>query len=196
MKTHPLIPTILIAVTVFAGTGAIEAQREPEIRLEGLDGKRVAPLAAHPEVRATVALFVRTDCPISNRYAPEVRRIHEAYAGRGVAFWLIYPDPDTRNEAIRAHLEEYDYPIAALKDPEHAFVVHAGAEITPEAALFDSDGKLVYLGRIDDRYIDFGKARPEPTTRDLARALDALLEGRAIENDRTKAVGCFIGDLR
>ncbi len=169
---------------------------EEPLRLPALDGTLVAPLAPDPAVRATVALFVRTDCPISNRYAPEVRRIHEAYSKRGVAFWLIYPDPAEEAAAIRAHLDAYSYPMPALKDPEHRFVDRAGASITPEAALFDADGKLVYLGRIDDRYVDFGKARPEPTRHDLALALDALLAGRPVESDRTKAIGCFIDDLR
>jgi len=169
---------------------------EEPLRLPALDGTLVAPLAPDPAVRATVALFVRSDCPISNRYAPEVRRIHEAYSKRGVAFWLIYPDPAEEDDAIRAHLDAYSYPMPALKDPEHRLVGRTGASITPEAALFDADGKLVYLGRIDDRYIDFGRARPEPTRHDLALALDALLAGRPVESERTKAIGCFIDDLR
>jgi len=167
-----------------------------EIRLPAVGGAVVAPLAPDAEKRATVALFTRTDCPISNRYVPEIQRIHELYAERGVAFWLVYPDPDVDDDAIRAHIEEYGYPMSALKDPDHRLVDHVGATITPEVALFDADGKLVYLGRIDDRYVDFGKARPEPTRRDLALALEAVLAGRVVEHDRTRAIGCFIGDLR
>jgi hypothetical protein len=175
---------------------AVGPTAENEIRLQNVDGDFVAPLAADPAVQATVALFVRTDCPISNRYAPEVRRIHETYSKQGVAFWLIYPDPTAEDAAIRTHLAEYNYPMPALKDPEHRLVGRAEAKITPEAAVFDADGKLVYLGRIDDRYVDFGKTRPEPTRHDLELALDSLLAGRPIEMDRTKAIGCFIEDLR
>jgi hypothetical protein len=40
-----------------------------------------------------VLVFVRTDCPISNRYAPELRRLQDRFAPRGMAFWLVYPDP-------------------------------------------------------------------------------------------------------
>ena len=191
-----LIGLVLAALAVGIDETTANPSSEAAIRLMAVDGVLVAPLARDPAVQATVALFVRTDCPISNRYAPEIRRIHEAYSKRGVAFWLIYPDPAAEDGTIRAHLEEYRYPMPALKDPEHRLVGHAGAKITPEAALFDADGKLVYLGRIDDRYVDFGKARPEPTRRDLVLALDALLAGRPVESDRTKAIGCFIADLR
>lgn len=183
---------------VFVGFAATSAKPSADaaLRLPALDGTLVAPLAPSPEKTATVALFVRTDCPISNRYAPEFRRIHAAYADRGVSFWLIYPNPAAEESAIRSHLEEYGYTMPALKDPEHRLVGHVGARITPEVALFDAQGKLVYLGRIDDRHVDFGKARPEPTRRDLALALDAVLAGKPVEPSRTKAVGCFIDDLR
>jgi len=176
--------------------GVLAPEPDTEIRLPAVGGDVVAPLVPGPDKRATVALFVRTDCPISNRYVPEIQRIHETYAGKGVAFWLVYPDPDAKDEAIRAHIEEFGYPMGALRDPEHRLVDHVGAKITPEAALFDAAGKLVYLGRIDDRYVDFGKARPEPTRRDLSLALDAVLDGRPVERDRARAIGCFIGDLR
>lgn len=196
MTSRPIIPGILFATALLTGSHAGTGQDLGPLLLEGLDGKQVTPLAPDPDLRATVAIFVRTDCPISNRYAPEVTKIHDLFSGRGVAFWLVYPDPEAGDDAIRSHLAEYGYAIGALKDPEHAFVDRAGAEVTPEAAVFDADGKLVYRGRIDDRYVDFGKSRPQPTRRDLVLALEAVLEGRAIEEDRTQAIGCFIGDLR
>src|SRR5207249_9516148 len=45
-----------------------------------------------------VFIFVSTDCPISNRYAPEIRRVEGKFAPAGVRFWLVYPDPDRSEE--------------------------------------------------------------------------------------------------
>src|SRR5689334_201117 len=42
------------------------------------------------EAKLIVCLFTRTDCPISNSYAPEVRRMYEKFSPRGVAFYLVY----------------------------------------------------------------------------------------------------------
>ena len=53
-------------------------------------------------VRAIVFLFVSTDCPISNRYAPEIRRVKEKFARAGVRLWLVYADPDTSADAIKS----------------------------------------------------------------------------------------------
>jgi hypothetical protein len=55
---------------------------------------------------------------------------------------------------------------------------------------------MVYRGRIDDRYVDFGKTRPAPTNRDLERVLEAILAGKSLSSETTPAVGCFIPDLK
>ena len=41
-----------------------------------------------------VLLFIRTDCPIANRYAPELERLHALYAPKGIEFRLIYAEPN------------------------------------------------------------------------------------------------------
>ncbi len=74
----------------------------------------------------------------------------------------------------------------------------AGARITPEAAVFvpGSGGpRLVYHGRIDDRYPELGRMRPAPTTRDLEDVLEAVLAGRPVPRDAAPAVGCFLADV-
>jgi hypothetical protein len=146
-----------------------------------------------------VFLLARTDCPISNRYAPEVRRLHQKFTSRGVRFWLVYPDPDESAGAIRKHLRRYGYPTGALRDPQHVFVRMTGATVTPEAAVFvpgREGAQLIYRGRIDDRYVEFGKIRPAPTRRDLERALEAILDRKPVASATLPAIGCRISDLR
>jgi hypothetical protein len=164
----------------------------PEVVLNDLDGRAVKPLSS---AGVTVLLFTRTDCPISNRYAPEVKRIYETFSPRKVALWLVYVDPKQATPAIREHLKEYGYPFGALLDPRHELTKLAHAEITPEAAVF-SNGRLVYAGRIDDRYVTFGQSRQAPTKHDLAEVLEEIASGKQVAFRQTKAVGCFIEDLR
>lgn len=184
----------MILVTVgIAGCKDQEAQGE--LGLIDLAGRRVAPFEGSDR-QATVFLFLKTDCPISNRYAPEIQRLERVYGAQGVVIWLVYPDNDTSAEAIVGHVNEYRLPNRIARDPQHQAVRMSGATVTPEAALFSTDRKLVYRGRIDNRYVDFGKTRPEPTRYDLEEAIKALLDGRPIEQARTKAVGCCIPDLK
>ncbi len=49
-----------------------------------LDGRNVDVLAG-AGTKATVLVFVGVDCPISNRYAPELERLEREFSPRGIA---------------------------------------------------------------------------------------------------------------
>ena len=70
----------------------------------------------------TVLLFVSMDCPVSNRYAPEIKRLHDEFAPRGVRFRLVYPNPLDDEAAIGRHLRDFAYPPIAQRDRDHALV--------------------------------------------------------------------------
>ncbi len=163
-----------------------------------LQGNPVDPLAV-ADAEIVVLTFVTPDCPLSNRYAPELARIAASVPADRVAWWLVYPDPDVDAAQIEAHRREFALPGTPLRDPGHVLVARAFAVVTPEVAVFRRGGgtaTLMYRGRIDDRVPEFGRARPEPTRRELVDGLDAVLAGRAVAVSSAKAVGCPIGDLR
>jgi hypothetical protein len=145
--------------------------------------------------KAFVFIFVRTDCPVSNQYAPEIRRLWNQYGAQGIAFWLVYPDADTSAENILQHAKEYRLPLPVLRDPRHSLVKRTGVEVTPETAVFLPTGKRIYRGRIDDRHPELGKERPRATKRDLEEVLIAVIMGKPLRNHTTPAVGCYIPEL-
>jgi hypothetical protein len=142
-----------------------------------------------------VLVFTTTDCPISNRYAPEISRLAAAYAGRGVRFWVVYPVPGDTADKIRAHVAHFGLGLPVVRDTRATLVRRTGVTVTPEVAVIDASGAMVYRGRVDDRYVDFGVDRPAPTSRDLDQALTHLLAGRPVEPKVTRAVGCILADL-
>jgi hypothetical protein len=172
---------LLLGGTAWAGT------------VRDIDG-RVAVLF-QPAARASVLFFVCTDCPVSNSYAPEIQRICNDYASKGVTCWLVYEDVDARIDAVRRHLEEYGYKgIAAVIDTQRNISNRAKATVTPEAVIVDHRGELRYRGRIDNFYAALGKPRREATEHDVRDALDAVLAGRPVAHLETKAWGCYIVD--
>ena len=197
--------TLALAVPALGAAGAGEraelsglergAAPATSIRLPDLTGTLIDPLDAPTSIKATVVLFVSVDCPVSNRYAPEVIRLHDRFKTQGIAFWIVYPNPAESVATITRHLEEYRYPSRALLDPTHAFVRAAGISMTPEAAVYDRAGRLVYRGRIDDRYVNIGLERPAPTRRDLEEVLIAITSGQAVTPRMTEAVGCYVADF-
>jgi hypothetical protein len=185
--------------SLIAGALAVLLVRSPavqagQIHLLDLENRRVDPLVSASGVKATVLLFISTDCPVSNRYAPELRRLSESFASKGVAFWLVYPNPAESPQQIRDHLTSFSFPMQALRDPEHALAKWVHATVTPEAVVV-AGGRILYRGRIDDRYVGLGVERPAPSRRDLEEALTAFIAGKRVEHPTTQAVGCFIADL-
>jgi AhpC/TSA family len=153
-----------------------------------LDGAPVDPFAG--DAPATVLVFVATSCPVSNRYAPEIRRIHDDFASRGVRTYLVYPDKEDA-AAIRDHLKEHAFAAQALRDPAHVLVKRANVSVTPEAAVFRG-GTEVYHGRIDDRQVDLGVARAEASRHDLRDAIESALAGKPPDETYAPSVGCSI----
>jgi hypothetical protein len=158
-----------------------------------LDGRPADPLAGG---RISVLIFVRTDCPISNRYAPELMRLSRAFAKRGAEFFIVYADPAETRAAISRHLREFRYPGIGIRDPAHALVRVAKATVTPEAAVFSRGGELLYHGRIDNRFVELGKAMQAPTRHDLEDAIEAALHGRAVDEPTAPAIGCYLADVQ
>jgi len=151
------------------------------------------PFAEPAHVR--VLIFARTDCPITNRYAPELARIAQEFSVRDVKFWIVYPDSSETPDKIAKHMADYHLPGHGIPDPHFELRKRAEAKVSPQAAVFDSNGMLTYSGRIDDRYVAFGKSRPAPDVHDLENAIQATLSGKPIAEPRTKAIGCYLDDL-
>ena len=159
------------------------------LSLATLDGRVIDPFAG--EARATVFVFVHPDCPVSNRYAPELNRLHDEFAARGVQLFAVYPGREDSEADIRAHYKAYGVRATALRDPAFRLADLARVTMTPEAAVFVND-QVVYRGRIDDRAPRLGVWRPRAGVRDLADVLARIASGETPSFRTTQAVGCYI----
>ena len=203
LRRMPLAALVLVLPLLVSGCGsgdstgsAIPATKTVKASSSALTVFDLAGHALDPfdatDAKAIVFIFISTDCPISNRYAPEIRRVEEQFARSGVRFWLVYADADPSSDAIRKHVKDYHLPQQVLRDPRQTLVRLAQARVTPEGAVFLPGGRLVYHGRIDNRYADLGKERPEATQHDLEEVLKAIVQGKPVPFSRAKAVGCYI----
>src|SRR5947207_1100975 len=148
----------------------------------------------HSRAKVVVLVFVSSECPVSNKFAPELERLSHKFPTNEVSFTMLYPNKSDSEAKIVEHRREYHLTGAYLRDPKHKLVKEARATITPEAAVFDEKRDLVYRGRVNDQFIALGKGRPQPTQHDLEDAIAALRAGQKPKQARTEAVGCFIQD--
>jgi peroxiredoxin len=171
---------------------AVSAERAPlHFSLADVSGKThtAEELQQH---QATVLVFVATDCPNANTYAPLLARMYREYSSRGVLFLAVYSDPNDTAAKVRQHDAEYQIPYPSVLDPSQTLARQTGARSTPEAVIVSADGQELYRGRVDDRFMDYGKTRFQPAHEDLREALDQILHGERVKNPATKVLGCAI----
>ena len=142
--------------------------------------------------KAVLLYFVTVDCPVGNSYVPEMNRLREAYAGRGIAFYAVQADPSVSGAAVARYARDYRYSFPVLLDPAQTLVRHTNATVTPQTAVLSPEGKLLYLGPVDNRVEDFGKQRPRATESYVREVLDEVLSGKEVSVASHKSIGCAI----
>jgi hypothetical protein len=189
-----VVPVVVLLVSGCVRPGPAHREEKPAPEVPSFVDVRGGTyrLPGPGECKATALVFIGSDCPISNGYAPEVVRLCREFSPQGIAFCVVYADADLTKEEAAAHVREYGYPCPALLDPEMRLARKVGATVKPEAAVLSPEGEVLYLGRIDDQYADFGKRRAQPTRREFREALEAVTAGRAPAVKRTRAIGCDI----
>jgi hypothetical protein len=138
-------------------------------------------------------VFTCNHCPWAKAWEQRIVTIGNTYSKRGVGVIAVNPnDPSryaeddftTMQKRAKQRGMKYPYVVDATSEMARAF----GASATPEAFLFDAEGKLVYHGTIDDNAHEPQKV----TARYLEDALNAVIGGKAVAVQETKALGCSI----
>src|SRR5437868_1032259 len=89
----PAAPDSAPALGATAPSKAPPLPHVTRFSLPDLTGRQHSP-AEWRGHKAVVLIFLGTECPVSNGYAPVLARLARAYQPRGVAFYGIHADPD------------------------------------------------------------------------------------------------------
>lgn len=145
-----------------------------------------------PPVRATVFVFLSTECPISQQYARRLVELHHEFSEKGVSFVAVFPLRTDDYETIGRFKTEYALPFRTQTDPQQKLARQLCARTTPEAVVQAATGQIIYQGAIDDWFFALGKHRPDPTQHYLRDALRAFLANEPVLIQKAEAVGCLI----
>lgn len=97
---------------------------------------------------------------------------------------LVYPNDSFEHMQTRAEGMSYPYLHDATQDVAHAY----DAKRTPEFFLFDSELKLIYMGRMDDSPRDPNLVQHH----ELDDAIEAMLAGNSPAVSITESIGCSV----
>ncbi|HIO72265.1 MAG TPA: redoxin domain-containing protein, partial [Flavobacteriales bacterium] len=165
-----------------------------EINLASIHQDSIS-LREFADIKARVFVFLSPDCPISQRYAPVLNRLHNLFDRQGILFYGVIPGPlveyETKDHFIKDH--QLNFPV--LIDTYYSLTNLINAKVTPQAIVVDQNGKISYSGRIDNWFISRGKKRNVVTDDNLKNAIHALIHDQPVTTPRTEAIGCYIFPL-
>lgn len=175
-------------------------EKAPDFSLMGIDGQ-VYTLESFSKAEVLTVVFSANHCPTAQAYEGRMKDLSAAYEPgkmQMVAISSNHPQAvcleelgysdlgDTFDEMkIRAADESYNFPY--LYDGETQEVALAyGAKATPHVFIFDAERVLRYSGRIDEMEDPY----QTPKQHDARNAIEAILAGKAVPVETTRAFGC------
>lgn len=152
----------------------------PNFFLPDGEGKTVSPRMSGK--KATVIVFLGTQCEPSRQAATVLTQMAARPAYREVTFFGIDPNADTKLEALKAFAKSLALSFPLAYDPFGEVCEHFNPETTPSVWVLNSKGIVIYQGAITE-----GKAGRRLEF--VQEALDAILAGRPASIAHTKAQG-------
>ncbi len=183
------IAALVFAFSLVGSAGAVglgPGDRVESFTLVSYDGKTHS-LDQYRDSVATVVMFIATQCPISNDYNQRMVSLVREYQPRGFQFLGVNSNRQESVVEIKGHALGAGFRFPIVKDDGNVIADRFGASFTPEIYVVSPDGVILYHGRIDD-----SRNPDRIESRDLAKALDAILAGRPIDPAETRAFGCTI----
>jgi peroxiredoxin len=138
---------------------------------------------------ATVVAFLSVGCPVSNGNLPTLAKLAKKWAGRGVMVVGVNSHPAEDAAAVAAHAKENGLPFPVLKDDGTAVADRFAVDRLPTVFVLDAGRKVRYAGRVDDQFA-VGVHKAKAGTRELADAVEAVLDGKEVPTAFAAPAGC------
>jgi len=201
MKTLKLLGVLLVAVMLSAftiktdGGGYSVGDIATDFSLENIDGKMVS-LSDYKDARGFIVIFTCNTCPYAVAYEDRIEALNKKYAEKGYPVVAIMPNdtdvkPGDNLEAMKARAQAKGFTFPYLMDKGQDIYPQYGATKTPHVYILQKTTKgneVKYIGAIDDNYKDADAVK----TKYVENAVDALLEGKEVKVNQTRAIGCSI----
>ena len=134
-------------------------------------------------------VFVDDRCPVAARYLGEMNDFTAAAEADTIDFYLVVSSSDRTWTDARKLRDDFGLHAPVLFDPSGDLATRLGPVTMAEAFVVNERDRMIYRGRIDDRFADIGQLRQVIRHHDLLDvfkiAHDPQAEGRA-----TVSIGC------
>jgi thioredoxin-related protein len=137
-------------------------------------------------------LFLLDDCPICLNYTVLLNDLYTEYGSR-INFQGYFPNFSSKPKKIEFFKETYHIEFPVQTDYYKEQAKKWNAQVTPEVILYNNTTKkIIYQGRIDNKFVRIGKRRNVVTEHNLVNAIELTLESKEVLPSFAEPVGCFI----
>lgn len=161
------------------------------VRVVDVEGRRHRIGVSAKGVQPAVLVFLDTACPVATRYVPVLNALHREAQAAGVALYGVLSNPETGWRDSAAFVNDFAVAFPVVLDSAGDLALRLTPRVTSESFVVSTDNRLVYRGRIDDRFAAIGRLRTTITAHDLRAVIAALGRGAEAEPYATEAIGCF-----
>jgi len=189
IKKEILLTGLLLVVFVtHAGVNGLRiGDKAPDFSLKDIDGDNVS-LSDYRDVKGFIIVFTCNTCPYAKAYENRIIKLNDKYAPLGYPVIAINPNdprlqPGDSYQAMKERATEKGFTYPYLVDVDQEVAKSYGAVRTPQVFLLTNDLTVAYIGAIDNNY----KSDEESNTKYVENALQALMAGKPIEPNQTKA---------
>lgn len=194
-KIYGILPLAILGLFFWGSHGILPIGApipNPEVKMKDISGKDVSFRDAMQK-NGLLVMFSCNTCPIVKRYQSRSNELCKYASNKQVGVILLNSNEAYRNngdsyEDSKAYGQQNNYSWHYVMDEQSKMADAFGANRTPEIFLFNSDGKLVYHGAIDDN----SDSEDGVTRRHAQIAIDELVGGKDISTKETRSVGCSI----
>jgi peroxiredoxin len=167
-----------------------------DVRMKDVNGKQVS-LNEAKKKNGLLVMFTCNTCPYVVKNQSRTLKVSNAATKNDIGVILVNSNEGSRIGAdsyiaMQAYAKDQGYKWHYVVDEKSALADAFGANRTPETFLFDSKGKLVYHGAIDDNPTD-DKA---VTRKHLNEAMVDMVGGKDVSVKTSRSVGCGIKRLK
>lgn len=167
-----------------------------DVKMKDVNGKQVS-LNEAKKKNGLLVMFTCNTCPYVVKNQKRTVEISNAATKNNIGVILVNSNEGSRTGAdsyiaMQAYAKDQGYKWHYVVDEKSALADAFGANRTPETFLFDSKGKLVYHGAIDDNPTD-AKA---VSRKHLNEAIVEMVAGKDISVKTSRSVGCGIKRMK
>ncbi len=184
--------TLLLATAFFGSAWAAEKNLKVDNFVLLDHAGNAHELHYYRDAKAIVLMIQGNGCQIVRSNLPELKKIKAEYEKKDVAFFMLNANQQDDRTALAAEAAEWGINIPILKDRTQMVAKSLQLSRTGEVLLIDpSSWQVVYRGAISDR-VDYERQKAEASSDYLRDALDAVLTGTEIANNKIVSPGCII----